>query len=255
MADFTELFDTASAAVEDALGPAAAVSRPAALRDSANLAGRIDHTVLAADATMARIEQLCAEAREHLFASVCVNSRWVPLAAEALHGSSVLVCTVVGFPLGAMSRRAKAAEAAIAVEEGADEIDMVLDIGAIKSGDLAGAYEDMCGVAAAAGKPVKVILETCLLTDEEKAIACLLALRSGVAYVKTSTGFSTAGATTDDIRLMRAMVGDTLGVKASGGIRTTDDALAMLAAGADRIGASASIAIATGASAGGPGGY
>lgn len=249
MTDLATLVSTATLAVEAALGPAPdSVDRPAVLRTSATLAGRIDHTLLAADATMDRIERLCAEAAEHRFASVCVNTRWVPLAAESLRGSGVMVCTVVGFPLGAMSRRAKASEAQIAVEEGADEIDMVLDIGGLKSGDLAGAFEDMRAVASAAGtRPVKVILETCLLDDEQKVIACLLALRAGVAYVKTSTGFSTAGATIDDVSLMRAVVGDALGVKASGGIRTTADAEAMIVAGADRIGASASIAIASGA--------
>ncbi len=249
--ELRELLDKASEAVEVALGPAPdGIERPVAVRSAATLAGRIDHTLLTADATMARIEQLCAEAVEHGFASVCVNSRWVPLAAETLRGSDVMVCTVVGFPLGAMSRRAKAGECAIAVEEGADEVDMVLDIGGLRSGDLAGAYEDMRAVAdAAAGRPVKVIFETSLLDDEQKAIACLLALRSGVAYVKTSTGFGASGATVEDIRLMRALVGDALGVKASGGIRTTADATAMIDAGADRIGASASIAIATGAGA------
>lgn len=256
MSNIDALFSAANAAVIAALGAAPdAVDRPAALRDSATLAGRIDHTLLAATATQEQVEKLCSEARDYGFASVCVNSRWVPLAAESLSGSDVLVCTVVGFPLGAMTRRAKAGEAAIAVEEGANEVDMVLDIGAVKSGDLAGAYEDMRGVAAAAGVPVKVIVETCLLTDQEKAIACLLALRSGVAYVKTSTGFSTGGATVEDITLMRTLVGDTLGVKASGGVRTREDAEKMVAAGADRIGASASIAIVSDGRASASGGY
>lgn len=245
MADYTELFKAANAAVEQALGPAPLnVDRPKAVRTSETLAGRIDHTLLKADATQVDVEQLCAEAAANSFASVCVNTRWVPLAAESLAKSPVMVCTVVGFPLGAMTRRAKAAETAIAVEEGADEIDMVMDIGGLRSGDLAGVYEDMAGVAAAAdGRPVKVILETCLLTDEQKAIACLLALRAGLAYVKTSTGMSSGGATEADIALMRAMVGDELGVKASGSIRDRATAEAMLAAGADRVGASASVAI------------
>ena len=258
MAEFSELMEAATVAVDAAIGPApSAVDRPQAKRDSPDLAGRIDHTLLKANATMTAVETLCTEARDNGFASVCVNTRWVPLAAEALAGSDVLVCTVVGFPLGAMSRLAKAEETRIAVAEGANEVDMVLDIGGLLSGDLAAVYEDMVAVAAAAGDvPVKVIFETCLLTDEQKVIACLLALRSGVAYVKTSTGFSTGGATAADIALMRAIVGDTLGVKASGGIRTREDAENMLAAGADRVGASASVAIVAGTATGdGPAGY
>ncbi|TXH41298.1 MAG: deoxyribose-phosphate aldolase [Actinobacteria bacterium] len=258
MADYQALFAAANQAVIDALGPAPDdVDRPVALRDSDDLAGRIDHTLLKADATQAAIETLCAEARENGFASVCVNTRWVPLAAESLTGSDVMVCTVVGFPLGAMSRRAKAAETAIAVEEGADEVDMVLDIGGLLSGDLASVYEDMVAVVdAARPKPVKVILETSMLDDEQKAIACLLAVRAGLAYVKTSTGFGGGGATAADIALMRAAVGDELGVKASGAIRTREDAETMIAAGADRVGASASVAIVAGtATDDGGGGY
>ncbi len=258
MADYQALFAAANQAVIDALGPAPDdVDRPVALRDSDDLAGRIDHTLLKADATQAAIETLCAEARENGFASVCVNTRWVPLAAESLTGSDVMVCTVVGFPLGAMSRRAKAAETAIAVEEGADEVDMVLDIGGLLSGDLASVYEDMVAVVdAARPKPVKVILETSMLDDEQKAIACLLAVRAGLAYVKTSTGFGGGGATAADISLMRAAVGDELGVKASGAIRTREDAETMIAAGADRVGASASVAIVAGtATDDGGGGY
>lgn len=247
MADYAALLAGAQREVNDALGPdQGRIDRPQAKRDGASLANRIDHTLLHADATQAEIEELCEEAAGHGFASVCVNTRWVPTAAEALAESDVLVCTVVGFPLGAMTRRAKAEEARIAVAEGAQEVDMVMDIGALLSGDLAGVYEDMRGVVAAAGVPVKVILETCLLTDEQKAAACLLAVRAGAAYVKTSTGFSTGGATADDIALMRACVGDALGVKASGGIHTREEAESMIAAGADRIGASASIAIAEG---------
>ena len=247
MADRAALIASAERQVDDAIGPdAGAKDRPRAKRDGRSLANRIDHTLLHADATQSEIEELCEEALNYGFASVCVNTRWVPTAAEALSGSDVMVCTVVGFPLGAMTRRAKAEEARITVAEGAQEVDMVIDVGALLSGDLAGVYEDIRGVVAAAGVPVKVILETCLLTDEQKAMGCLLAMRAGAAYVKTSTGFSTAGATTDDIALMRACVGDALGVKASGGIHTRDEAEAMLAAGADRIGASASMAIADG---------
>lgn len=256
MSDYAALIANANEQVEIALGPAPErVDRLQAKRDSANVAGRIDHTLLAATATQQQIEVLCAEAIEHGFASVCVNSRWVPLATDALADSEVMVCTVVGFPLGAMTRLAKAEEARITVAEGAQEVDMVLDIGALLSGDLAGVYEDMRGVVAAAGVPVKVILETCLLSDEQKAIACLLALRAGVAYVKTSTGFSTGGATVDDVALMRACVGDALGVKASGGVHSPADAAALIAAGADRIGASASIAIIGAAPANGGSGY
>ncbi len=238
----------AQSAVDQALGTnASTADRPRALRDSDTLAGRIDHTLLKADATQPAIETLCREAIDHGFASACVNSRWVPLVAQTLRGSGVLTCSVVGFPLGAMTRRAKANEAAIAVAEGADEIDMVIDVGGLLSGDLAGVFEDIAGVVAAAdGRPVKVIVETCLLDEESIVIACLLSVRAGAAYVKTSTGMSTGGATEHDVALMRAVVGDALGVKASGGIRTRDDAERMIAAGADRIGASASIAIASG---------
>ncbi len=257
MTDVAAVLASAAAAVQSALGPApAVVTRPQAVRSADTLAGRIDHTLLKPDATRDAIDALCDEALDHHFASVCVNSRWVPLVAARLAGSPVLTCSVVGFPLGAMAAAAKAGEAAVAVAAGADEIDMVLDIGALRSGALAEAFADISGVVeAAAGRPVKVIIETCLLDDEQKAVACLLAARAGAAYVKTSTGFSTGGASVDDIRLMRAAVGDELGVKASGGIRTRADAEAMIAAGADRVGASASVAIATGAAAAGGPGY
>ena len=248
MADYQAVFAAATRAIDDALGPTSGeVDRPQAKRTSDDLAGRIDHTLLKADATQPAVETLCAEARENGFASVCVNTRWVPLAAETLADSEVMVCTVVGFPLGAMSRRGKAAETAVAVEEGADEVDMVIDLGGLLSGDYAAVYEDIVSVVDAARPiPVKVILETALLTDEQKAIACLLAVRAGLAYVKTSTGFGGGGATADDIALMRAAVGDELGVKASGAIRTREDAETMIAAGADRVGASASVAIVAG---------
>ena len=253
--DYSQLFSRANAAVTAALGPAPdGVDIPPVLRTAEDLAGRIDHTLLKADATLPAIEKLCDEALEHHFASVCVNTRWVPTAAERLAGSTVMVCTVVGFPLGAMTRLAKAHEALIAVAEGANEVDMVLDIGGLLSGDLAAVYDDILGVVAAARPaPVKVILETSMLDDEQKAIACLIAARTGAAYVKTSTGFGGGGANAHDIALMRAMVGDALGVKASGAVRSRQDAKAMLAAGADRIGASSSVAIATGGE--GEGGY
>ena len=255
-ADYEVLFVKADEAVTQAVGPVPDnLAVPSVLRTSENLAGRIDHTLLKADATAEAIERLCAEAAEHRFASVCVNTRWVPLAAERLAGSDVMVCTVVGFPLGATTRRAKAQEARITVAEGAQEVDMVIDIGGLLSGDLAGVYEDMLGVVDAARPvPVKVILETCLLDDDQKAIACVIALRTGAAYVKTSTGFGWGGATAADITLMRAMVGDRLGVKASGAIRSRQDAETMLAAGADRVGASSSVAIVQG-EATGAGGY
>lgn len=254
--DYATLFTRANEAVAAALGPAPdGVERPTAVRTAETLAGRIDHTMLKADATLAAIEALCAEAVEHSFASVCVNTRWVPTAVERLAGSPVMVCTVVGFPLGAMTRLAKAEEARITVAEGADEVDMVIDVGGLLSSDYAAVYDDILGVVAAARPvPVKVILETSLLDDEQKAIGCLLAARAGAAYVKTSTGFGGGGANAHDIGLMRAMVGDALGVKASGAVRTREDAHAMLKAGADRIGASASVAIVGGAEAG-PGGY
>lgn len=248
VADYSGLYNRANEAVTAALGPIPdGVDAPAALRDSDRLAGRIDHTLLKPDATLTAIETLCREAVEHKFASVCVNTRWVPTAAERLAGSGVMVCTVVGFPLGAMTRLAKAEEARITVAEGADEVDMVIDIGGLRSGDLAAVYDDILGVVAAARPaPVKVILETSLLDDDHKAIACLIAARAGAAYVKTSTGFGGGGANVHDISLMRAMVGDALGVKASGAVRTREDARAMIKAGADRIGASSSVAIVTG---------
>lgn len=248
VADYAGLFNRAHQAVTAALGADPdGVDIPEVLRTSETLAGRIDHTLLKADATLPAVEKLCDEAKEHGFASVCVNTRWVPTAAERLAGSTVMVCTVVGFPLGAMTRLAKAEEARITVAEGADEVDMVLDIGGLLSGDLAAVYDDILGVVGAARPaPVKVILETSMLTDDHKAIACLIALRSGAAYVKTSTGFGGGGANAHDIALMRAMVGDALGVKASGAVRTRQDAEAMLKAGADRIGASSSVAIVSG---------
>ena len=254
--DYTALFNRANEAVTAALGPVPdGVDIPKALRTADTLAGRIDHTLLKADATLAAIDALCTEALEHGFASVCVNTRWVPTAAERLSGSPVMVCTVVGFPLGAMTRLAKAEEARITVSEGADEVDMVIDIGGLLSADYAAVYDDILGVVAAARPaPVKVILETSMLDDDKKAIGCLIAARTGAAYVKTSTGFGGGGANAHDIALMRAMVGDALGVKASGAVRSRQDAHAMLKAGADRVGASSSVAIVTGAESG-PGGY
>ena len=209
-----------------------------------DIAGYIDHTVLAADATKERIESLCREAAEYGFASVCVNSCWVPLAARLLEGSTSKVCTVVGFPLGAMESDAKAYEARKAVENGADEIDMVINVGFLKSGMTDEVLEDIKAVRKACeGHTLKVIIETCLLSDEEKRIACELSAKAGADYVKTSTGFSTGGATAEDVRLMRSVVGDRLGVKASGGIRDYKTALAMIEAGASRIGASAGVRI------------
>lgn len=210
----------------------------------AALAGTIDHTLLKAAATGAQVQDLCAEALHHGFASVCVNPVWVPLCARELAGSEVLVCTVIGFPLGANSSEIKSAEALLAVAQGAGEVDMVISVGAAKAGDWTRVEEDIRTVVQAAGHArVKVILETCYLTDEEKRQACEASIRAGAHFVKTSTGFGSGGATVEDVRLLRKTVGDRLQVKASGGIRSCRDALAMLEAGADRIGVSASVAI------------
>ncbi|MFC4775929.1 deoxyribose-phosphate aldolase [Paenibacillus sp. GCM10023252] len=212
------------------------------------VAGMIDHTLLKADATKQEVEKLCEEAREYKFATVCVNPTWVALCAKLLEGSGVGVTTVVGFPLGATTTAAKAAEAQDAIANGATEVDMVLNIGLVKSGDLAGARADIAGVAAVCqGKAVlKVILETGLLTDEEKAAASKASVEAGADFVKTSTGFGKGGATVEDIALMRRTVGPDLGVKASGGVRDYETAAAMIQAGATRIGASSGIAIVTG---------
>ena len=194
------------------------------------------------------MEALCAEALQYGFASVCVNPVWVPLASGLLKTSPVRTCTVVGFPLGAASTRAKAFEAETALREGAQEVDMVLALGPVKSGDWARVAGDLEALRAAVPPPavLKVILETCLLTDEEKVQACVLALEAGLDFVKTSTGFSTGGATEADVALMRRTVGTGMGVKASGGIRTYEAALAMVLAGATRLGLSASVAVARG---------
>ena len=203
-----------------------------------------DHTILKADATREMVERVCREAREHHFMSVCVNSYYTGFVADELQGSDVRVCTVVVFPLGQMSTKAKAAEARIAVEDGADEIDMVINVGALKGGDDAVVFEDIRAVRKACeGKVLKVIIETCLLNEEEKVRACRLAMEAKADFVKTSTGFSTGGATKEDVALMRKTVGDTMGVKASGGIRDKEKAVEMLEAGADRLGTSATIAI------------
>ncbi len=211
-----------------------------------DIAARIDHTLLKADATEEDIRKLCEEARQHRFAAVCVNPVWVSLCRQLLQDTGVMVATVVGFPLGALSAEAKAEEAARAAAEGADELDMVMNIGLLKSGRDAEVEEDIRTVVqAAGGRTVKVIIETVLLTDEEKVTACTLAQRARAHYVKTSTGFSKGGATVDDVALMRKVVGDTMGVKASGGIRTAEDARKMIAAGATRIGTSAGVSITT----------
>ena len=205
----------------------------------------IDHTLLKPEASREQVKKLCREAAEYGFHSVCVNSCYVSFCADLLKDSDVKVCTVIGFPLGAMSSAGKAAEAAAAVKDGADELDMVINVGMIKSGDWEYVRRDIEEVVKAAGSRalVKVILETCLLTDDEKRIACRVCREAGAAYVKTSTGFSTGGATAADVRLMRDETGDSMGVKASGGIRSLKDAEEMAAAGADRIGTSSGIAI------------
>jgi len=215
---------------------------------SDGLASLIDHTLLKPDATRDEIEHLCREAAQFCFASVCVNPVWVPLAAELLHGRGVKVCTVIGFPSGAHAPDVKAYETRRAVEQGAEEVDMVINIGALKSRDYARVEHDIRSVVQAAGKAtvVKVILETSLLTRDEKLMGASLAKAAGADFVKTSTGFAGGGATVEDVRLLRETVGPEIGVKASGGIRSKQDAEAMVEAGATRIGASAGVKIVRG---------
>jgi deoxyribose-phosphate aldolase len=215
------------------------------LVDPARMAGMIDHTLLKPNANDDQVRELCAQALEYAFAAVCVNPAWVPLCAALLEGSSVAVATTIGFPLGATLAEAKAQESKLAVAAGARELDMVINIGALKSGLYHVVADDVAAVVQAAhpNASVKVIIEACYLTDEEKVAACLLAQAAGADYVKTSTGFGPGGATIDDVMLMRRAVGPQLGVKAAGGIRSATDALAMAAAGATRIGTSAGIKI------------
>lgn len=215
--------------------------------DTKAILGMIDHTLLKANASKQEILKLVEEAREHSFASVCVNPYWVKLASEQLKDTQVKVCTVIGFPLGSSAPEAKAFETAQAVADGAGEIDMVINIGALKDGDDEAVRSDMAGVVKSAqGKLVKVILETCLLNEEEIVRACTLAVEAGVDFVKTSTGFSTGGATIEAVSLMAKTVGPKFGVKASGGVRSLEDAQAMIQAGATRLGTSAGVAIAQG---------
>lgn len=221
----------------------------AAEMTASEMARYIDHTLLKAEATLSAFDRLCDEAIRHGFKSVCVNSGSVAYVAEKVKGTGVIVCSVIGFPLGAMESRAKAFEAKRAIEQGARELDMVLNIGALKSGDLKDVEEDIKAVRGEAkGTTVlKVIIETCLLTEEEKVLACEIAKKAGADFVKTSTGFSTGGATVEDVALMRRVVGPEMGVKASGGIKDFATASAMIAVGANRIGAGAGVAIVAGA--------
>ena len=236
--------------VEAALQRLEADVRPPPARDVAPeaIAALIDHTALKPQTKGADVRRLCEEARRYGFAAVCVNPCYVELAAADVEGTDVQVCTVVGFPLGATLAAAKAAEARLAIEAGADEVDMVLNVGLLKSGRYGDVEADVRAVVEAArrtskGALVKVILETALLDDEEKALACVVAQAAGADFVKTSTGFSTGGATLADVALMRHVVGEKMGVKASGGIRSMGDARAMVERGATRLGASASVAI------------
>ena len=213
----------------------------------ADLASYIDHTLLKPEAVKSQFEQLCEEAAKYGFYSVCVNSYWADFCSRRLRGSDVKVCCVVGFPLGAVDSRTKGFETRNAIENGASEIDMVINIGALKSGGLNEVEEDIRHVIRACRSTTvtKVILETCLLTDDEKVLACEISKKAGADFVKTSTGFSKAGATVQDIALMRRVIGPEMGVKAAGGVRTFDDAKLMIESGATRIGASASIKIVT----------
>lgn len=227
-------------------GASRLTSQLGAFPDDPDLASMIDHTLLKPDATADQIAQLCYEARKFHFASVCVNPTHVKLCAELLQGTQVKVCTVIGFPLGASAPEVKAFEAQTAIKDGATEIDMVINIGAVKAGDLtlvARDIHEVVKVGHGAGAIVKVIIETALLNEEEKVTACLLSKEAGADFVKTSTGFSGGGATVEDINLMRRVVGPEMGVKASGGVRDFEDAQNMVNAGATRLGASAGVKI------------
>ncbi|CUM69953.1 MULTISPECIES: deoxyribose-phosphate aldolase [Turicibacter] len=207
----------------------------------------IDHTILKPETTKAQILTLCEEAKQFNFASVCVNPTWVATCANELKGTDVKVCTVIGFPLGATFKEVKAYETKLAIENGASEIDMVINVGAAKDQNWELVYEDIKAVVEAAnGVLVKVIIETCLLTDEEKVKACEMAVKAGAHFVKTSTGFSTGGATAADVALMRQTVGESVGVKASGGVRTAEDMKVMVEAGANRIGTSGGVSLVQG---------
>jgi deoxyribose-phosphate aldolase len=228
-----------------------------------DIARAIDHTLLKADATRAQIEKLCEEAREHGFATVCVNPAWVRVCADRLRGSEARVCTVVGFPLGATTPEVKAFEASRVVADGACEVDMVINVGALKSNDHRLVERDIAAVVAAShsgGALVKVIIEAALLTDDEKVKACVLSQAAGADFVKTSTGFGPGGATAEDVALMRRVVGREMGVKAAGGVKDLKSAQQMIEAGADRIGASVGVKIVQESqgktsAAGGPAGY
>lgn len=214
----------------------------------AELAGYIDHTLLKPDATESQFEQLCNEAVTYKFKSVCVNSSWVPFVAKKLRGTSVIVCSVIGFPLGGMDTRSKAFEARSAIASGATELDMVINVGALKSGNLKLVEEDIRAIkrACRSNTLLKVILETGLLSEVEKILACQIAKKADADFVKTSTGFSGSCATVQDIELMRRIVGPKMGVKASGGIRTYDQAIALIHAGANRLGCGSSVAVISG---------
>jgi len=214
----------------------------------ADVASYIDHTLLKQDATKDQIEQLCKEAIEYHFYAVCVNSTWISLCTKLLRGTGVKVASVVGFPLGAMDSRTKAFETMYAIENGASEIDMVINVGALRARELKKVEEDIRAVRRACRSTtlLKVIIETCLLTDDEKVIACEIAKKAGADYVKTSTGFSKAGATAQDVALMRRIVGPKIGIKAAGGVRSFEDARLMIQSGATRLGTSSGIKIVTG---------
>lgn len=215
----------------------------------AELAGYIDHTLLKPESTEPQFEQLCDEAVQYKFKSVCVNSSWVPFVAKKLRGTGVIVCSVIGFPLGGMDTRSKAFEARSAIASGATELDMVINVGALKSGNLKLVEEDIRAIKRACRSTtlLKVIIETGLLTEPEKILACEIAKKVGADFVKTSTGFAGSGATVPDIALMRRIVGPGMGVKASGGIKTFDQAVALINAGASRLGCGSSIEVMTGA--------
>jgi deoxyribose-phosphate aldolase len=244
--ELDQLVSKALVAAHSSSGAEGQPTPAAAKLNASEVARLIDHTLLQADATEAQIEQLCREAKQFRFASVCVNPTWVPLARTLLVDSLVKVATVVGFPLGAALPEVKAFEAERAIQGGAHEIDMVINVGRLKSGHHQIVFQDVTSVVAVArrsGALVKAIIETALLTEEEKVAACVLAQAGGVDFVKTSTGFSKGGATVADVALMRRVVGPTLGIKAAGGIRSLQTLQELVAAGATRIGASSSVKI------------